>query len=142
MFFVVVFSLIKIGSFTLSFSVSISLLFLFPSFSAFVLLCIRYLSQYLWRSKMSFVLRVFTHGVMGHWIHHSWWTYWAISRSSQCSTTGVTKAVVCVILSVGWCIKKTTLLLIGKSRTCSSSRFPLSLFEWSFTICLMPYNHK
>ena len=24
-----------------------------------------------------------------------------ISRSSQCSTTGVTKAVVCVILSVG-----------------------------------------
>ena len=28
----------------------------------------------------------------------------AISRSSQCSTTGVTKAVVCVILSVGWCI--------------------------------------
>ena len=28
----------------------------------------------------------------------------AISRSSQCSTTGVTKAVVCVILAVGWCI--------------------------------------
>ena len=26
------------------------------------------------------------------------------SRSSQCSTTGVTKAVVCAILSVGWCI--------------------------------------
>ena len=32
-----------------------------------------------------------------------WWTHWAISRSSQCSTTGVTKAVVCAILSVGWC---------------------------------------
>ena len=31
-------------------------------------------------------------------------TITAISRSSQCSTTGVTKAVVCVILSVGWCI--------------------------------------
>ena len=28
----------------------------------------------------------------------------AISRSSQCSTTGVTKVVVCVILSVGWYI--------------------------------------
>ena len=27
-----------------------------------------------------------------------------ISRSSQCSTTSVTKAVVCAILSVGWCI--------------------------------------
>ena len=25
------------------------------------------------------------------------------SRSSQCPTTGVTKAVVCAILSVGWC---------------------------------------
>ena len=28
------------------------------------------------------------------------WTHWAISRSIQCSTTGVTKAVVCAILSV------------------------------------------
>ena len=27
--------------------------------------------------------------------------HWAISRSSQCPTMGVTKAVVCVILSVG-----------------------------------------
>ena len=27
-----------------------------------------------------------------------------LNESSQCSTTGVTKAVVCVILSVGWCI--------------------------------------
>ena len=33
-----------------------------------------------------------------------WWTHWPISRSSQCSMTGVTKAVVCAILSVGWCI--------------------------------------
>ena len=30
--------------------------------------------------------------------------HWAVSRSSQCSTAGVTKAVVCAILSVGWCI--------------------------------------
>ena len=29
---------------------------------------------------------------------------YAISRSSQCSTTGVSKAVVCIILSIGWCI--------------------------------------
>ena len=27
-----------------------------------------------------------------------------ISRSRKCSTTGVTKAVVCAIMSVGWCI--------------------------------------
>ena len=29
---------------------------------------------------------------------------WDISHSNHCSTSGVTKAVVCVILSVGWCI--------------------------------------
>ena len=33
-------------------------------------------------------------------------------------------------------------LLIGKSSPCGSSMFPFSLSEWSFTICLMPYNHK
>ena len=33
-----------------------------------------------------------------------WWTHWAISRSSKCSTTGVTMAVICAILSVGWLI--------------------------------------
>ena len=30
--------------------------------------------------------------------------FYIFSRSSQCSTTGLTKAVVCAILSVGWCI--------------------------------------
>ena len=66
-----------------------------------------------------------------------------IFRSSQCSTTGVTKAVVCVILSVVCVINiKEPLLLIGKSSPCGGNRFPLSLSEWSFTICLMPYNHK
>ena len=37
---------------------------------------------------------------------------------------------------------KEPLLLIGKSIPCGSSGFPLSLSEWSFTICLMPYNSK
>ena len=37
---------------------------------------------------------------------------------------------------------KKTLLLIVKSSLCGSSGFPLSLFEWSFTICLTPYNRK
>ena len=37
---------------------------------------------------------------------------------------------------------KEPLLLIGKSSPCCSSGFPLSLFEWSFTICLTPYNRK
>ena len=37
---------------------------------------------------------------------------------------------------------KKTLLLIGKSSPCGGSGFPLSLFEWSFTIYLIPYSHK
>ena len=31
---------------------------------------------------------------------------------------------------------------VSFSWRCGSSRFPLSLSEWSFTICMMPYNHK
>ena len=65
-----------------------------------------------------------------------------ISHSSQCSTTCVTKAVVCAILSVGVVHIKEPLLLIGKSSLCGGSGFPLSLSEWSFTICLTPYNRK
>ena len=51
---------------------------------------------------------MFAHGVIGHWINPSWLTHGAItyvpaiSRSSQCSTSGVTKAVVCALLYVGW----------------------------------------
>ena len=37
---------------------------------------------------------------------------------------------------------KEPLLLIVKSSLCGSSGFPLSLSEWSLTICLMPYNRK
>ena len=38
---------------------------------------------------------------MGRRIVPSWWTRSAISHSRQCSKTGVTKAMVCAILSVG-----------------------------------------
>ena len=37
---------------------------------------------------------------------------------------------------------KEPLLLIGKSSPCGSSGFPLSLSEWSFTICLTPCNRE
>ena len=54
--------------------------------------------------------------------------------------TGVTKVVVCAIL---WMVNiKEPLLLIEKSSPCGGSGFPLSLSEWSFTICLTPYNRK
>ena len=37
---------------------------------------------------------------------------------------------------------KEPLPLIRKSSPCGCSGFPLSLSEWSFTICVMPYNRK
>ena len=53
----------------------------------------------IWGVRRSSVVRAFTHGAMGCRIDHSWWTHWAISHSSQCSMTGVTKVMVCVTLS-------------------------------------------
>ena len=51
------------------------------------------------------MVRAFAHGAMGRRINPSWGgPIELFSHSSQCSTTGVTKAVVCAILSVGWCI--------------------------------------
>ena len=47
------------------------------------------------------MVRAFAHGAMDHRIDPLLWTHWAISRSNQCPKTGVTKAVLCVILSVG-----------------------------------------
>ena len=81
------------------------------------------------------MVRAFAHGAMGRRIDPSWWTHWAISRSSQCPMTGVTKDMVCAILC-GMMHIKEALLLIGKSSLCGSSGFPLSLSEWFFTICL------
>ena len=48
--------------------------------------------------------RASAHGSISRWIDPSWWTSSAISLSRQSSTTRVTKAVVCPIMSVEWCI--------------------------------------
>ena len=62
---------------------------------------------------------------------------------NQCSTTGVTKAVVCAIISRGMVHIKEPLQLIRKSSPCSGgSGFPLSLCILSFTIYPTPYNCK
>ena len=67
------------------------------------------------------------------WMEPSWWTHWAISCSSQCSTTGITKAMVCAILS--------GMVHIKNPSPCSGdSGFPLSLSKWTSTICPIPYN--
>ena len=64
------------------------------------------------------------------------------SKGSFICTTGVTKAVVCCHPVCGMVHIKEPLVLIKKSSPCGNSGFPLSLSEWSFTICLTPYNHK
>ena len=53
----------------------------------------------------------------------------------------MTKTMVCAILYEMVHIKD-PLLLIGKNSHCGSNGFYLLLSEWSFTICMMPYNHK
>ena len=78
-------------------------------------------------ARCSSVVRAFAHGAMGCRIDPSWGTHWAISRSSQCPMTGVTKAVVYVILFVGFMHIKEPLLLIGKSSPCGGSGFPLTI---------------
>ena len=88
---------------TLSLSLSFStfrftLCFKSKKFCAIILLS---LLLFCLGARCSSVVRVFAHGTMGHQIDPSRWTHCAISYSIQCSTTGVTKAVVCVVLSVG-----------------------------------------
>ena len=41
-----------------------------------------------------------------------------------------------------WYVLSCPLLLIRKSRLCGGNWFLFSLSKWSFTICLMQYNHK
>ena len=53
-------------------------------------------------ARCSSVVRAFAHGAMGRRIGPSWdGPIELFLVSSQCSTTGVTNAVVCAILSVG-----------------------------------------
>ena len=88
------------------------------------------------------MVRAFAHGAMGHRIDPLWGgpiELFLVPASAQ--TTGVTKAVVCVILS-GMVHIKEPLLLIVKSSLTGSSGCPFSLSEWSLTICLTPYNRK
>ena len=55
-------------------------------------------------ARCSSVVRAFAHGAMDRRIDPSWWAHRAIYSTIQYSMTGVTKAVVCAVLSVGWCM--------------------------------------
>ena len=67
-------------------------------------------------------------GVVSMIYHLQWNTGW-ISRSSQCSTAGVTKAVVCVILSVGWCISERVAHVVAARFISRYLNIPLS-YVW------------
>ena len=58
-----------------------------------------------------------------------------------CSTTYVTKIVVCAILMWSGAYKR-TLSAIRRSTRSGGSGFPLKLSEISFTICPTSYNYK
>ena len=76
------------------------------------------LANNLHRILLSSVVRVFTHGAMGRRIDPSWGG------------------------PIELFLVPEPFLLIGKSSPCGGSGFPLSLSQWSFTICLTPYNRK
>ena len=85
------------------------------------------------------MIRVFAHGAMGRRIDPSWGGPIELFLVPASAPRLVNKGR-------GMCYPvvhiKEPLLLIRKSSLCGGSRFPLSLSEWSFTICLMPYNRK
>ena len=73
-------------------------------FSCFGYQCLLYVSLFIVRLRLVVIWeQIVTHAVIGCQIEPSWWTHWAISSSSQ-YLTGVTNAVICAILYVGWCI--------------------------------------
>ena len=84
----------------------------------------------------SFV-RAFAHGAMGRRIDPSWGEPIELFLVPA-SAPRVVQQRPWYVLSCLWHIKE-PLLLIGKN---GGSGFPLSLSEWSFTICLTPYSHN
>ena len=92
--------------------------------------------------RCSFVVRAFTHGVMGRGsILHgvdplSYFSFQPVLHDWCDKGHGMCYPV-CGMVHI-----KEPLLLIGKSSPCGGSGFPLSLSEWSFTICPTAYNRK
>ena len=88
------------------------------------------------------MVRAFTHGAMGRRIDPSWggpielFLVPASAPRLRNKGRGMCYSV-CGMVHI-----KEPLLLIGKSNPRSGSGFPLSLSEWSFTICQTPYNRK
>ena len=85
------------------------------------------------------MVRAFAHGAMGRRIDPSWGgpIELFLVPASAPRLRNWYVLYVCGMMHI-----KEPLLLIGKSSLCGGSGFPLSLSEWSFTICLTPHNRK
>ena len=81
------------------------------------------------------MVRAFAHGAMGRRIDPSWGGPIELFLD-WCNKGYGMYYPVCGMTHI-----KEPLLLIGNSSLCGGCRFPLSLSEWSFTICPTPYNH-
>ena len=93
-------------------------------------------------ARFSSVVRVFAHGAMGRRIDLSWCGPIGLFLVPACDPLLVYKGrgmchIVCGMMHI-----KEPLLLIGKNSPCGGSGFPFLLSEWSFAICLTPYNRK
>ena len=80
----------------------------------------------------------FAHGVMGCRIDPplSYFSYQPVLHDWYNKSRGMYYPA-CGMMHI-----KEPLLLIGTSILCGGNGFPLSLTEWSFTICVTPYNRK
>ena len=86
------------------------------------------------------MVRAFAHGAMGRRIDPSWSgpiELFLVPTSAFYNKGSGMYYPVCGMVHI-----KEPLLSIEKSSHCGGSGFPLSLSEWSFTVCLTPYNHK
>ena len=89
-------------------------------------------------ARCSSVVRVFAHGAMGRRIDPplSYFLFQPVHHDWCNKGRGMCYPV------YGMVHIKEPLLLIGKNSPCGGSRFSLSLSEWSFIICLTPYNRN
>ena len=84
------------------------------------------------------MVRAFANGAMGRRIDPTWsGPIELFLVPDWCNKGRVMSYHVCEMVHI-----KESLLLIGKSSLCGGSGYHLSLSEWSFTICLTPYNRK
>ena len=88
-------------------------------------------------ARCSFVVRAVAHGAILHGVAPLSYFLFQPGLHDWCNKGRGMCYPVCGMVHI-----KEPLVLIGKSSLCGGSGFPISLSEWSFTICPTPYNRK